>query len=200
MTRPFRHGERIVIREVLNEKVWTVRPVTVLLDSPTHVVTWLAAGTRIQYPVGVERGEKCLSMWLAGEWELYEKEFHAPGVLRIAPTSAPFEVFAPTSLEDGIQSWYVNFERPLQRTAQGFDTMDEILDLVVSRDFRTQTRKDTDELQLAVSMGFFSPVERERIEQSCSDVESSLARGDIPWPHEWETWRASIESLSDNAP
>jgi predicted RNA-binding protein associated with RNAse of E/G family len=112
----------------------------------------------------------------------------------------PFEVFAPATLEDGIQSWYVNFERPLQRTAQGFDTMDEILDLVVSHDFSTWTRKDSDELQLAVSMGFFRPVDAERIEQSCSDVESSLARGDVPWPHEWETWRPSVESLSRNFP
>lgn len=139
-------------------------------------------------------------MWLSGEWELSEKEFHAPGMLRIAPANAPFEVFAPTTLEDGIQSWYVNFERPLRRTRRGFDTMDEILDLVVSRDFSSWTRKDTDELELAVTMGFFSPRDRQRIEQSCSDVESSLARGDVPWPHEWATWRSSVESLLDSSP
>jgi predicted RNA-binding protein associated with RNAse of E/G family len=194
--RAFQFGEHIVIREVLKERVWTVRPVTVLHDSPTHVVTWLAPGTRIQYPVGVERGEMCLSMWLSGEWDLYEKEFHAPGMLRIAPADAPFEVFAPTTLEDGIQSWYVNFERPLRRTEQGFDTMDEILDLVVARDFDAWERKDADELQLAVTMGFFRSVDAERIEETCRAVESSLERGDIPWPHEWEAWRTKIESLS----
>jgi predicted RNA-binding protein associated with RNAse of E/G family len=194
--RSFEHGERIIIREVLRDKVWTVRPVTVLHDSPTHVVTWLAPGTRIQYPVGVERGEKCLSMWLSGDWDLCEKEFYAPGMLRIAPTGAPFEVFAQATLDDGILSWYVNFERPLRRTTEGFDTMDEILDLVVTRDFTTWTRKDSDELELAVSMGFFRPDDAARLDESCRAVESSLARGDIPWPHEWATWRASIESLS----
>lgn len=61
-------------------------------------------------------------------------------------------------------SWYVNFERPLQRTAQGFDTMDEILGLVVARDFSEWTRKDTDELDLAVRMGFFRPVDAARID------------------------------------
>jgi hypothetical protein len=183
LTKRFQLGERIAIREVLNGKVWTVRPVTVLKDSPTHVVTWLAAGTRIQYPIGVERGAKCLSMWLSGEWDLYEKEFYAPGMLRIAPIGAPFEVFAPMTREDGVQSWYVNFERPLQRTAQGFDTMDEILDLVVARDFSTWARKDTDELELAVSMGFLPLVDAERIDESCRAVESRLQRGDVPWPH-----------------
>jgi predicted RNA-binding protein associated with RNAse of E/G family len=199
LTRSFERGERVVIREVLKEKVWTVRPVTVLHDSPTHVVTWLAPGTRIQYPLGVERGEKCLSMWLSGKWDLYEKDFHAPGMLRIAPTDAPFEVFAQATLDDGILSWYVNFERPLQRTAQGFDTMDEILDLVVARDFSEWARKDTDELELAVRMGFFRPVDAARIDESCGVVESNLARGDVPWPHEWETWRGIIESLAGDS-
>jgi predicted RNA-binding protein associated with RNAse of E/G family len=104
-------------------------------------------------------------------------------MLRIAPIGAPFEVFAPMTREDGVQSWYVNFERPLQRTAQGFDTMDEILDLVVARDFSTWARKDTDELELAVSMGFLPLVDAERIDESCRAVESRLQRGDVPWPH-----------------
>jgi len=35
----FRAGERIEIREVLAGKIWTVRPVTVVRDSQTEIVT-----------------------------------------------------------------------------------------------------------------------------------------------------------------
>ena len=191
MIRHFQKGERVVIREVLNDKVWTVRPVTILEDGDTQVVSWLAPGTFIDYPVGVEHGEKCLSMWLSGEWELYAKEFTPPGVLRIAPSGAPFEVFAPLSLEGGVASWYVNFQRPLERTPLGFDTMDEILDLVVSTDCSEWERKDADELDLAVTMGYLSLFDAERIDAACRFVESCLSRGEVPWDRSWSTWRVS---------
>jgi hypothetical protein len=184
----FRPGERIVIREVLNDKVWTVRPVTVQEDSDTQIVTWLAPGASIDYPVGVKHGRTCISMWLSGEWDLYPKEFHPPGVLRIAPRDAPYEVFAPM-IDGGVQWWYVNFQRPLRRTTLGFDTMDEMLDLVVSPDCREWQRKDADEMELAVDMGFLSRSDAQRIERNCHAVEKSLARGDVPWDRTWATWR-----------
>jgi hypothetical protein len=162
--------------------------VTVQEDSDTQVITWLASGTVIDYPVGVQHGRTCISMWLSGEWDLHPKVFHPPGVLRIAPRDAPFEVFAPMK-DEGVERWYVNFQQPLRRTASGFDTMDEILDLVVSPDCLTWQRKDEDELELAVDMGFLSHSDAQRIERNCHAVEESLARGDVPWDRSWETWR-----------
>jgi len=191
LTDHFQKGERVVIREVLNDKVWTVRPVTILEDSDAQVVSWLAPGTFIDYPIGVEHGEKCLSMWLSGEWELRAKEFAPPGVLRVAPSGAPFEVFAPLEPEGGVAWWYVNFQRPLERTPLGFDTMDEILDLVVSADCSEWERKDADELELAVAMGYLSRLDARRIENACSVVESCLGRGEVPWDRNWSSWRAS---------
>jgi hypothetical protein len=185
----FQKGDRVVIREVLNGQVWTVRPVTILEDSDTQVVSWLAPGTLIDYPVGVEHGEKCLSMWLSGEWDLFSKEFTPPGMLRVAPSGAPFEVLAPLVPGDGVAWWYVNFQRPLQRTPLGFDTMDEILDLVVSADCSEWERKDADELELAVAMGYLSRLDAQRIDGACRFVESCLGRGDVPWDRSWSSWR-----------
>jgi hypothetical protein len=192
LTTHFARGQRVVIREVLNNKVWTVRPVTILEDSSAQVVSWLAPGTIIDYPVGVEHGEKCITMWLSGEWELSPKEFTPPGIFRIAPRDAPFEVFAPLGPNDEVASWYVNFQRPLVRTPLGFDTMDEILDLVVSADFRQWERKDADELDLAVTRGYLRRSDATRISDACRWVESSLVRGVVPWDHSWLSGR-SIE-------
>jgi len=187
----FQPGDRVVIREVLNGKVWTVRPVTVVEDSDVQLVTWLAPGTIINYPIDVAHGEKCFSMWLSGQWTLATKEFRAPGMLRIAPRDAPFEVFLPMTPLGGVEHWYVNFEQPLQRTAIGFDTMDEILDLVVSSDLANWERKDADELELAVTMGYLDDSDATRLTGTCDALERTLENGDVPWDQSWVSWRPS---------
>ena len=53
----FLPGDRVEIREILNERIWTVRPVTVIEDSEDQFVSYLATGTLIDYPVDVEHGE-----------------------------------------------------------------------------------------------------------------------------------------------
>jgi len=186
--RRFLPGERVVIREVLNGKVWTVRPVTVIEDSEDQFVSYLAPGTLIDFPVDVEHGAKCFSMWLSGEWELDKKEFYAPGMLRIAPHGRPFEVFATVIPKEGVTSWYVNLQEPLRRQPHGFDTMDETLDLVVSRDFASWHRRDEDELKMAVAMGFYGQKDAERLLETCSMVEEQLANGIVPWDRSWYDW------------
>jgi predicted RNA-binding protein associated with RNAse of E/G family len=184
----FQPGERVVIREVLNGKVWTVRPVTVVEDSNEQFVSYLAPGTLINYPVGAEHGVKSFSMWLSGEWELGEKTFHAPGMLRIAPRGESFEVFATIVPNEGVTSWYVNFQEPLRRGPHGFDTMDETLDLIVSRDCTSWHRRDEDELGLALSMGIYSAEHTERLLNTCAIVEEQLANKTAPWDRNWEDW------------
>jgi hypothetical protein len=186
--RRFRPGEKIHIREVFRGKIWTVRSVTVIEDTDENLVSYLAPGTLIDYPVEVEHGEKCFSMWLSGDWDLHKKTFIPPGMLRIAPKGKPFEVFAPVRSEGGVSSWYVNFQEPLRRTPQGFDTMDETIDLVVARDFSSWQRRDEDELELATSMGVYDHVDAMRLRENCSSVERSLKAGIVPWSRRWHDW------------
>lgn len=193
--RQFHPGERIVIREVLNGQIWTVRPVTVIEDSNAQLATWLAPGTMIEYPVDVEHGEKCFSMWLSGHWTLAAKEFRAPGILRVAPHGAPYEIFAPITPVGGVEHWYVNFEQPLQRTNIGFDTMDEILDLVVATDLQSWWRKDEDEVELAVAMGFLDRPNATRIIDTCNALEELLLNDVAPWDQSWSSWRPSSLSM-----
>lgn len=193
--RNFEPGERIAIREVLHGRVWTSRPVVVVQDTAEQFVSYLAAGTVIDYPIGVQHGVGTFSMWLSGEWELGDKEFHAPGMLRVAPVGQPFEVFAPVTAEHGVISWYVNFQKPLARTPAGFDTMDETLDLMVAADFSSWERKDGDELELAVEMGVYDGCEARRILDTCDVVEDALSRGEVPWDRTWRTWRPSTDQL-----
>ena len=74
-------------------------------------------------------------------------------VLRVAPTGRPWTVwvlFAEDTKE--FSGWYVNLEDPHVRDANTVYTRDHVLDLMVEPD-RTATRKDEDELELAVAQG-----------------------------------------------
>ena len=135
-TSYFSPGDCIYMREILNGKIWTSRPVTVVADNSDQTVTWLSPGTLIDYPKDVQHGEICFGMWLSGEWSLEKREFNYPGVLRIAPANANFEIFATVPEAGGVQSWYVNFQKPLERLVDGFATMDETLDLIVEKILR----------------------------------------------------------------
>jgi predicted RNA-binding protein associated with RNAse of E/G family len=191
-SRRFQPGDRIAIREVLRGKVWTVRPVTVVEDTDEHLVSYLAPGTLIDYPVDIEHGERCFSMWLSGEWDLHKKEFLPPGMLRIAPLGQPFEVFATVLEEGGVASWYVNFQEPLRRGPHGFDTMDETLDLIVAADFSSWNRRDEDELEMAVAMGVYDQTDAQRLYDTCAMVEESLTRGVVPWDRSWHAWTPPV--------
>src|SRR5665213_1041431 len=187
--RRFQPGENTDIREVFRGKVWTVRPVTVIEDTDENLVSYLAPRTLIDYPVDVEHGEKCFSMWLSGDWELRKKIFMPPGMLRIAPHGEPFEVLATVRSEGGVSSWYVNFQEPLRRTSQGFDTMDETIDLLVAPDFSSWQRRDDDELELATSMGVYDQADARRLRDNCASVERSLMTGTVPWNPGWHDWK-----------
>ncbi len=187
--RRFQAGETVAIREVLHGKVWTRRPVQVVEDSDEQFVSYLAPGTLIDYPIGVQHGETCFAMWLSGEWDLLHKEFQAPGMLRIAPVGQPFEIFGWSGEERGVTSWYVNFQQPLRRTPSGFDTMDETLDLIVSADCTTWSRRDEDELELAVAMGVYTRADARRLYEICATVEAALGQGLPPWDvARWGNW------------
>ena len=186
--RQFYPGEVVEIREVRDDKIWTVRPVTVVEDTEDAFVSYLAPGTSVDYPVGVEHGATCFQMWLSGEWELEKRTFNPPAVLRIAPTGQPYEVFASLDPVIGVTSWYVNFQEPLRRRSHGFDTMDETLDLIVARDFTNWRRDDEDELELAAAMGVYSDDDVARLLATCTALEDQLARGAVPWDLRWSSW------------
>lgn len=172
-------GDRIVIREVLHDKVWTVRPLTVIENTDDHLVSYLTPGSYRQPPRGRARREVLFDV-AQGEWELDKKEFLPPGMLRIAPCCPAFEVFASVAEEGGVGSWYVNFQEPLRRGPHGCDTMDETLDLIVAADFSSWHRREEDELEMAVAMGVYDQIDAQRLGDTCAGIEESLGSDVVP--------------------
>lgn len=143
----------------------TVRPGTVVLDDARGIVVWIAPGTEVLLPV-LESGA---ALRRAGD----EGMFTAPriqskqlwtgnGILMIGLPDRPYSVWLFYKDDGSLGCYYVNLETPLERTAEGVQSRDLVLDLVVlpRRDWHY---KDEDELEGAERVGYFSPEEADRI-------------------------------------
>jgi predicted RNA-binding protein associated with RNAse of E/G family len=85
-------------------------------------------------------------------------------------------------------SWYVNLEEPLRRTAQGFDYLDQFLDVIVKPDLSGWHWKDEDELEEAVSLGLVSKEKAAVMYIEGDRVVAWLQSGKSPFSG-WEKWR-----------
>jgi len=87
------------------------------------------------------------------------------------------------------QEWYVNLQLPLERTRFGFDTADNVLDVVVAADLSSWRWKDEHELVEAIRVGRFTTEEAEEVREEGRRALATLeARG---WPFDgvWSDWR-----------
>ena len=116
-------GDVVQHREVLNSgHCWAEFPVRVIQDDDDVLVTYLAERTPIAYPAAP----------LAHPWQSIRSTWEGHGSLSL---QRPGEAYAVRVFWDGpgreFACWYVNFQEPFRRTADGFDTQDLELDIVV---------------------------------------------------------------------
>jgi hypothetical protein len=123
---------------------------------------------------------------LFGDWIYQERVLHR-GQLRVTHRDDPFSVFLFTNHDGSFRGWYVNLERPQQRTELGFDYEDELLDVWVALGHQPELL-DEDELEEAVQRGFVSGEHAAAIRATAERV---LA--EPPWPTGWEDWRPEPE-------
>lgn len=90
---------------------------------------------------------------------------------------------------DGLfRKWYVNFERPFQRTAIGFDTRDLLLDLVVQPDL-THRWKDEEEYDYGREIGLVDDTDHAEIEKAKHRVFALLDQRSGPFDEHWTSWK-----------
>jgi hypothetical protein len=80
---------------------------------------------------------------------------------------------------------YINLQAPLRRTPLGYDSSDQVLDVVVAPD-GTWRWKDEDEFAEAVQLKLFTPAEAAAIR---AEGEHVIARLASLLPTGWEGWR-----------
>ncbi len=161
-----------VWRDVHHGRVWRAQACRVVEESAQTIALWMPAGSPGKVPAGGIR--------IPGDdWEL---EDTAPGrdQICIARPGRAHSIYVFWGDDGEFTHWYVNFEQPLRRSPVGFDTFDEKLDLIVSRD-GTYRWKDEDELEQAAAAGL--------LDADAVRAEAQRVLSEWPFPTGWEDWR-----------
>lgn len=165
-------------------------PVTVVRDDAEGLVVWLRSGTpvlRVARADGRDKRADAHTLFTAEA--VQTREVHSLyDQLRIVPTGRSWTVWAFFDEGTGeFAGWYVNLERPHIRDVRAVYTSDHVLDLWVAPD-RTTSRKDEDELELAVEQGVFDSAAAAAIRADCAEVEALVASWSAPFCDGWETF------------
>lgn len=183
----------------------TVRPVTVVRDDTVGLVAWLAPGTPLLRPVlpdGRElRSAPAVEMFRADR-ALRRDRWRGTGVLKVAPTGAPWSVWLFWDEHWSFRGWYVNLEDVHQRDDVSVATQDHVLDLQVAPD-RSVRWKDEDELEAAVAAGRYAAEDAARFRGDAHRVEAIIRARGSPFCDGWEHWRLNpswpVPELPDGA-
>ena len=159
-------------RDIHHGRVWRIQACQIVEDSPETIALWIPAGAPAKVPADGLRIPR-------DEWELVDTAPKREQICVARPGRA-HSVYLFWSDDGELEHWYVNFERPLRRTALGFDTFDEKLDLIVRPD-GSYRWKDEDELEQAAALGLLDADEVR--------AEAQRVIREWPFPTGWEHWR-----------
>lgn len=175
MTEPFAPGGTIIEREVLHGQVWLEHPVTVVSDDGDVLAVLLEDGCPFTFPD---------HPFGRHPWA-HVTEWHGPTVLMLHRAGDWYSVW---KFFDGdvFRHWYVNFDEPVVRRADGIDTDDHQLDLIVDPDGTTRW-KDVEDLAPALTSGRMDAEQVRSVLEAAAEVTDRLARGDRWWAP-WDDW------------
>jgi protein associated with RNAse G/E len=192
----FEAASQIVVREEWDGLLWSARPVVVVSDDGEDLVHWNPAGT--VGCVATSRSVPGRGDLPAAERQLLSLEtrtWHYRG-LAARGTSLTFvrtgswASVAPTWFPDGrFAHWYVNFQQPIERRADGYDTLDLVIDIVVAPD-GSWVWKDVEHFQAARKRGIFGSEIEDAVHREAERLVQAIEARSGPFSASWTEWRA----------
>ena len=168
-------GSDVVLRDIWFGRVWRAHAARLIEERDDLAVVWMPAGSESRLPANPSGVVLRIPQ---PEWQLVPDEARREALALIRPGLAhSLWLFFR---DDELECWYVNFERPAQRTALGWDYADWKLDLIVEPDGRRRW-KDEDELEQTAALGL--------LDAGAVWAEAERVLTDPPWPTGWEDWR-----------
>jgi hypothetical protein len=189
-------GETVVLREVWRGKLWAARPLIVVDDSDEQLVLWCPIGTNRKVPASpptrprpATRAEHVTTALALGDWVFADHEWDVSTLWLIKPDSwhATWVSFLPDGSHLG---WYINFQEPVQRTANGIQAMDLMLDILVSPD-RTWRWKDQDEFDSVIAAGLYDEATALAVRREAESVIRKIEAHAPPFDSGWLDWQPS---------
>ncbi len=205
---PWNPGDVVVTRGLWRGKVHWACAGIVVQDTPGLIAIYRPAGS----PNRIPDKRSTPQDFLTNDIRLVPRHWTDTDVLALAAPAAAHAV--EIMWEAGrteLRCWYVNLQEPLRRTRLGFDSMDQLLDLVISPDLSTWRWKDEEEFNEAVALGVYSPAAARAIRREGERVIARLQARQSPFCDGWESWRPPAgwaipplldgwDDLSENSP
>ena len=189
----YRAGTLVVLRELIDHRVRSARPLQVVEDGEQGLAAYLVPRSEVAWPRLVD-GER--SQTPDQGWLLRREEWQGPGCLLVSPP--PGESHAAVLFFDRVHhrplSWKVDFLRPPTRHGTCLDTLDWALDLLVPLDRRDWTVKDTDDLAQLRVLELLGPGGHHRVEAAHVRAEEAIAAGRSPFDDRWPRWRPPTDT------
>jgi hypothetical protein len=179
----WRSGDVVVRREVLNDgRVWAEIAVIVVRDEPDLLATYIAERAPLRFPPGEWPTPTGRHPWHG------KTHWRGPGVLTLQRPGDAYGVWVFWSKAPRrFRGWYVNFQEPFRRTADGYETQDLELDLWLPESGGVEW-KDDDVLEQRVSEGRFTPEQVASVRADAHRLAAELAAGRRWWSSDWADW------------
>jgi len=184
-------GQNVTLRGVEN-KVWWAYPVRVVQDTPDLTALYMPAGVLGRNTDHRPTPQELLAA--PEKIDIVDHRWSRTDVLFLIKPEDSFSVYL--MWETGTRNldcWYINLQEPLRRTRIGFDTMDLMLDLVVSPSMSAWRWKDADEFAEAERIGLYSSVQARAIRAEGERAIRLLTTQRRSLYEHWANWHADPE-------
>ncbi len=175
------------------EILWCYRreviPARVVHDDE-YLAVWVAPGTSLLTCVpadGRDLRDRPVSERFTCERVFAIREWFGAGTLRLAYPGDAHSSWLFRHGDGSFWGWYGNLEDPLRRVDNRVHTIDHLLDVWVDAS-GTVGWKDEDELEAAVSVGYFSAAEAHVIRSHGEVVFDAMQRRLPPYDDSWLNW------------
>jgi hypothetical protein len=178
-------GDTIALRGVWRGILWWAGPAIVVQDTSEQIALYWQAGMS---NMNSSRRLRPIDL-LSGEVNLVSNIWVETDVLMLVTPGEAHAVYVMWEAgQTKLRGWYINLQEPFRRTKLGFDTMDHLLDIVVSADQSAWHWKDEDEFEEAVALGVYSPMEAQAIRAEGERAIERLQNRQSPFCDGWENW------------
>ena len=178
-------SQAIVMREVWQNKVYSVTPLRVVQDSSSWVALYRPPNSTNLWP-HTRKGETIRIP--QDEWVL-KGEPWPKGIFYLVHVGVGY-TFSGAWDEDHIFGrWKIDLIEPVRRTSLGFDYMDQFLDIIVSADRSKWYWKDEDEVCEAQERGILTEEKVGDLYRRGERAVQTIMENEPPFDGNWKNWR-----------
>jgi protein associated with RNAse G/E len=180
-------GKQVTLRGVGINVFWAY-PTTVVQDTNDLIAIYMPAGV-----IGKDTKQKPTpeDLMHPQKIKIVDTRWERTDVLMLIVPGEAFSTYVmwKTGTKD-LVCWYINLQEPIQRTSIGFDTMDNMLDIIVSPDMSEWKWKDEDEFAEAERIGFYSHEKAREIRAVGEKAVKLVTLARRSFYERWKMWQA----------